>query len=148
MKRLLAFVLLFSMASAGCSSTYHYFTDPTANLEATRYNYVKYHPTAKHNNDIISGRIRYGMSTEEVNASWGTPTAVIPGDRPGVSEVWAYQDPDDSHGNQMWLLRFSNNGLQNVEKVNGMRLADMQRNATVPNPADVVRPGPAEKPYR
>jgi hypothetical protein len=107
----------------GCGGTYHYYTDPSQALRNDRYEYVKFNPGAPYNNEILSGKIQKGMSAEEIRAAWGSPTAVAPGDHPGIDEVWAYHDPDLSHGNSVWMLRFSSGKLRKVEKLCGMALA-------------------------
>ena len=107
----------------GCASTYQYYTDPSQSLLNDRYQYVKFHPSAPHNNQILSGKIQKGMSKEEIEAAWGSPTAIAPGDVRGVDEVWAYHDPDETHGNNVWMLAFKSGSLQKVEKLTGMAMA-------------------------
>ncbi len=107
----------------GCGGTYHYYADPSAKLENDRYQYVKYNPGAAHNNQILAGNIRQGMTRDEIHAAWGSPSAIAPGDHPGIEEVWAYHDPDQSHGNTVWVLRFSGGTLQDVEKLVGLMMA-------------------------
>lgn len=117
------FLLLCSFWMIGCGGTYHYYTDSSTQLENERYQYVKFNPGAEHNNQILSGNIRSGMTPDEINAAWGSPTAIAPGDMPGVEEVWAYHDPDQSHGNTVWMLSFSGGTLQSVEKLVGLTMA-------------------------
>ena len=124
MKRPLLLVLLLCCVwMMGCGGTYHYYTDPSAKLESTRYEYVKYNPGAAHNNQILAGNIKSGMNPEEIRAAWGLPSAIAPGEAPGIEEVWAYHDPDQSHGNTVWMLSFSQGSLKNVEKLVGMMMA-------------------------
>ena len=116
-------VLLSAILVAGCGGTYHYYTDPSQSLQNDRYQYVKFHPAAPHNNEILSGKIRMGMSSEEIEAAWGSPSAIAPGDVAGVDEVWAYHDPDTTHGNTVWMLRFADGSLHEVDKLVGMAMA-------------------------
>jgi hypothetical protein len=60
------------------------------------------------------------MSTAEIKAAWGNPTAIAPGDVAGIDEVWAYHDPNTAHGNAVWMLRFADGSLHKVEKLIGM----------------------------
>ena len=123
MKRSFAVLVFLSvMFLMGCGGTYHYYTDPSQSLESNRYQYVKYHPSSAHSNEILSGKIQKGMSADEIRAAWGRPTAIAPGDVAGTDEVWAYHDPDTSHGNAVWMLRFSDGTLHKVEKLVGMAM--------------------------
>jgi len=123
MFRSCAFLVILCSMSMGCAGTYHYYTDPTQSLQNDRYQYVKYHPSAPHNNEILSGKILKGMSREEIQASWGRPAAIAPGDVAGIDEVWAYHDPDTAHGNTVYMLRFADGSLHKVEKLVGMAMA-------------------------
>ena len=118
-----AFLVIPCALLMGCGGTYHYYTDPSQSLQNDRYQYVKFHPSAPHNNQILSGKIQKGMSKEEIEAAWGSPTAIAPGNVRGVDEVWAYHDPDETHGNNVWMLAFKSGSLQKVEKLCGMAMA-------------------------
>ena len=98
MLRKYVFLVIPCALLMGCGGTYHYYTDPSPTLQNDRYQYVKFHPSAPHNNQILSGKIQKGMSREEIEAAWGSPTAIPPGNVRGVDEVWAYHDPDETHG--------------------------------------------------
>lgn len=126
MKRHAFLAFLGAILVTGCGGTYQYYTDPTQALQNNRYEYVKFNPGAPYNNEILAGKIQKGMSSEEIRAAWGSPTAVAPGDHPGIDEVWAYHDPDLSHGNSVWMLGFSDGTLKKVEKIIGMALAGSQ----------------------
>jgi hypothetical protein len=128
-----ALFLLCSFWMIGCGGTYHYYTDSSVKLENNRSQYVQFNPGAPHNNQILAGNIKSGMTRDEINAAWGSPSAIAPGDLPDVEEVWAYHDPDQSHGNIVWLLRFSGGTLQNVEKLVGTMMAAGGAEATTHN---------------
>ena len=124
MKRSITILVFLSVLFLmGCGGTYHYYAEPSRSLENDRYQYVKHHPGAPNNNEILSGTISKGMSSEEIAAAWGRPTAIAPGDIAGIDEVWAYHDPDKTHGNAVWMLRFSQGSLAKVEKLVGLAMA-------------------------
>lgn len=146
MKRRHAFpVFLGAFLCLGCGGTWQYFTDPSQSLQSTRYEYVKFNPGAPYNNEILAGKIQKGMSTDEIRAAWGRPTAVAPGDAPGIDEVWAYHDPVRSHGDAVYMLRFADGRLHKVEKLVGMAMAgsnsdDPEHLGEKPDPAQSDKP--------
>ena len=142
----LALFSLCCFSMVGCGGTYHYYTDPSAKLQNNRYQYVKYNPGAAYNNQILAGNIRSGMTRDEIHAAWGSPTAIAPGDQPGIEEVWAYHDPDQSHGDTVWMLRFSSGTLQNVEKMVGMMMAAGRNSGATTHNGEQPQAGQADKP--
>jgi len=140
-------VFLGAIWIMGCGGTYQYYTDPSSALQSNRYDYVKFNPGAPYNNQILAGKIQRGMSSDEIRAAWGRPTAVAPGDMPGIDEVWAYHDPDSSHGNAVWMLHFSSGTLNKVNKITGLMMAGTSDEESTEHLGEESERDQSEKPW-
>lgn len=109
-----ACVAVLVVGVLGCSS-YQYMRHPTPDLERMRYEYVRNNPGNKYNNDILVGRVKPGMSRLQVRVTWGDPDHVLPGDKPGIDQVWAYSEDEPSRGLSVFNLRFAGEVLDNVQ---------------------------------
>ncbi len=89
MKKLIISIVVLSlvMLFVGCASF------PTAHTQNRREMYVTTHPnlSEQFRQDILTGRVRLGMSKEEVIASWGKPPTIYVSVNDAVrSETWLY----------------------------------------------------------
>jgi hypothetical protein len=100
------------VAAAACAS-YRYMRDPTVDLQRSRLEYVENNPGNKYNDDIATGRVRKGMSRLQVRVTWGDPDQIAA--LPAGSEVWSYQEAEESRGTAIYALQFEGEILSNID---------------------------------
>ncbi len=133
---------------AGCTGGWRYYGDPSSKLEEGRYEYAKTHPGEAFNNEILAGKIREGMGPQHVRASWGRPDRTLPGDQPGIHQVWLYVERDPSRGKAYYILRFAGEELTDIEQVHGNLPLAVTENLREELPEKEIRSTRDDKPYR
>lgn len=114
------FTLLAALLTGVCGcSTYNYMRQATPRMERTRVDWVASHPTATHNDKIISGQVTPGMTREEVLVSWGRPDHVRPRsmapDGVVIDERWKYREDASVPSPSTFLLTFKGDLLDQIE---------------------------------